>query len=103
MSSLKIETDPDRYPPLDPGAPIPDDPGELQPDAPEPLRRARPFCVGPGPFASGPALLRRARPFCVGPGQRVRPRAISSSSAAVNEECPSILTTRWSGVVSTTS
>jgi hypothetical protein len=33
----RIEPDPDRYPPLDPGAPIPDDPGELEPDTPDPL------------------------------------------------------------------
>lgn len=37
MPKFRIEPDPDKYPPLDPGAPIPDDPGELEPDTPEPL------------------------------------------------------------------
>ncbi|WP_127502591.1 hypothetical protein [Actinoplanes solisilvae] len=37
MLTQGVSSDPDRYPPLDPGAPIPDDPGELEPGSPDTL------------------------------------------------------------------
>ena len=44
---------PDRYPPLDPSAPIPDDPGELSPDTPDTLPPA-PIEPAPDRATDGP-------------------------------------------------